>query len=69
MTNKRKCNCGFEGEEKEFGVLEVCSMGSSSSFIASEPEDENGINIGMGSSIIHICPKCGSLYCFRGIEK
>lgn len=66
MTNKRKCNCGFEGEEREFGVLRLTSC-SSPDFTAAKPKNERGINVGVGASFVYICPKCGSIYCFKDL--
>ena len=64
-----KCNCGFVGSQDEFGVLETCTHGGSSTFIPREPVNSDGRRIGLGSSDIHICPECGSLYCFAMIKK
>ena len=61
-----KCNCGFEGEEKEFGLLR---SSYSSTLLASKPKNEKGVRINLGMADVHICPKCGALYCSKGIVK
>jgi len=58
-----RCNCGFSESKDKFGKLDLLTLGASSSFIANIFSPNHKRRIGLGSSDILICPKCGCLYC------